>query len=63
VDLPPPPADGRHYFNAKSITNPARIAVSPDGRRAYVALNAANTLGVIDLNGISGKAHCPDSGR
>ena len=48
VDLPPPPADGRHYHNAKSI-NPGGIAVSQDGRRAYVALNAANTLGVIDL--------------
>ena len=48
VELPPPPADGRHYHNAKSI-NPGGIALSPDGRRAYVALNAANTLGVIDL--------------
>ena len=48
VDLPPPPADGRHYHNAKSI-NPGGIAVSADGKRAYVALNVANTLGVIDL--------------
>ena len=48
VDLPQPPAAGRHYHNAKSI-NPGGIAVSQDGRRAYVALNAANTLGVIDL--------------
>ncbi|HEX4229174.1 MAG TPA: hypothetical protein VHZ07_10920 [Bryobacteraceae bacterium] len=48
VTLPKPPADGRTYHNAKSI-NPGGIAVSEDGRRAYVALNAANTLGVIDL--------------
>ena len=48
VLLPEPPADGRAYFNAKAI-NPGGIAVSEDGRRAYVVLNAANTLGVIDL--------------
>ena len=48
VELPGPPADGRPYHNAKSI-NPGGIAVSEDGKRAYVALNAANTLGVIDL--------------
>ena len=48
VQLPPPPADGRPYHNAKSI-NPGGLAVSEDGKRAYVALNAANTLGVIDL--------------
>jgi YVTN family beta-propeller protein len=48
VELPIPPADGRAYHNAKSI-NPGGIAVSADGKRAYVALNAANTLGVIDL--------------
>lgn len=48
VTLPPPPADGRAYHNAKSI-NPGGIDFSPDGKRAYVALNAANTLGVIDL--------------
>ena len=48
VDLPPPPADGRPYFNAKAI-NPGGIAVSAAGKRAYVVLNAANTLGVIDL--------------
>jgi YVTN family beta-propeller protein len=48
VTLPGPPQDGRHYHNAKSI-NPGGIAVSGDGKRAYVALNAANTLGVIDL--------------
>ncbi len=48
VELPGPPADGRPYHNAKSI-NPGGIAVSDDGKRAYVALNAANTLGVIDL--------------
>ena len=46
--LPEPPADGRTYFNAKAI-NPGGIALSEDGKRAYVALNAANTLGVIDL--------------
>lgn len=48
VTLPPPPNDGRTYHNAKSI-NPGGIAFSSDGKRAYVALNAANTLGVIDL--------------
>lgn len=48
VNLPPPPADGRNYHNAKSI-NPGGIALSSDGKRAYVALNAVNTLGVIDL--------------
>ena len=48
VVLPPPPVDGRVYHNAKSI-NPGGIAFSSDGKRAYVALNAANTLGVIDL--------------
>ena len=47
-DLPGPPADGRPYHNAKSI-NPGGIAVSGDGKRAYVVLNVANTLGVIDL--------------
>ncbi len=48
VTLPPPPADGRPYFKPDAI-NPGGIAVSPDGARAYVVLNAANTLGVIDL--------------
>ena len=48
VDLPEPPADGRPYYKAKAI-NPGGIAVSEDGKRAYVALNVANTLGVIDL--------------
>jgi YVTN family beta-propeller protein len=48
VSLPPPPADGRPYHNEKSI-NPGGIAFSEDGKQAYVALNAANTLGVIDL--------------
>lgn len=48
VVLPPPPADGRVYHNAKSI-NPGGIAFAADGKHAYVALNAANTLGVIDL--------------
>jgi len=48
LTLPAPPADGRHYFDAKAI-NPGGIALSEDGKRAYVALNAANTLGVIDL--------------
>jgi YVTN family beta-propeller protein len=48
VSLPPPPADGRAYHNEKSI-NPGGIAFSDDNKRAYVALNAANTLGVIDL--------------
>ena len=48
VLLPEPPKDGRPYHNATAI-NPGGIAVSGDGRRAYVVLNAANTLGVIDL--------------
>ncbi|MDR3723180.1 MAG: hypothetical protein P4K83_01655 [Terracidiphilus sp.] len=48
IALPEPPADGRPYHNAKSI-NPGGIALSADGKRAYVALNAANTLGVIDI--------------
>jgi YVTN family beta-propeller protein len=48
VSLPTPPADGRPYHNAKAI-NPGGIALSDDGKHAYVALNAANTLGVIDL--------------
>jgi YVTN family beta-propeller protein len=48
VTLPPPPADGRAYHNAKSI-NPGGIAITADGKHAYVALNAANTLGVVDL--------------
>ena len=39
---------GGVYHNAKSI-NPGGIAVSEDRKRAYVALNAANTLGVVDL--------------
>jgi YVTN family beta-propeller protein len=49
VELPGPPADGRPYHNAKSI-NPGGIAISTDGKRAYVVLNAANTLGAIDLS-------------
>jgi YVTN family beta-propeller protein len=48
VELPEPPADGRPYYKAKAI-NPGGIAVSGDGKRAYVVLNVANTLGVIDL--------------
>ncbi|MGI4853659.1 MAG: hypothetical protein ACRYF4_06390 [Janthinobacterium lividum] len=48
VMLPSPPADGREYHNAKAI-NPGGIAFSADGKHAYVALNAANTLGIIDL--------------
>ena len=48
VELPGPPADGRTYHNAKSI-NPGGVAVSADGKRAYVVLNVVNALGVIDL--------------
>jgi YVTN family beta-propeller protein len=48
VELPEPPADGRPYYKPKAI-NPGGIAVSADGKRAYVVLNVANTLGVIDL--------------
>ncbi len=48
LDLPPPPADGRPYHNPRAI-NPGGIAISEDGKHAYVALNAANTLGVVDL--------------
>lgn len=54
VKLPPPPADGRAYHNAKSI-NPGGIALSEDGKRAYVVLNAANTLGVLDLTTVPAK--------
>jgi len=54
VNLPPPPADGRKYHNAKSI-NPGGIALSEDGKRAYVVLNAANTLGVLDLTTTPGR--------
>jgi YVTN family beta-propeller protein len=54
VVLPEPVADGRPYHNEKSI-NPGGIALSEDGKRAYVALNAANTLGVIDLTSSPGK--------
>ena len=50
IELPKPPADGRPYYKANAI-NPGGIAVSADGKRAYVVLNAANTLGVIDLSG------------
>ncbi|MGH9590182.1 MAG: hypothetical protein ACRD25_07285, partial [Terracidiphilus sp.] len=49
VDLPEPPADGRLYHNPKAI-NPGGIAASKDGKLAYVVLNAANTLGVIDVS-------------
>ncbi len=48
VRLPAPPKDGRQYHNANSI-NPGGIAFSSDSKHAYVALNVANTLGVIDL--------------
>ncbi len=54
VDLPEPPADGRPYYKAKAI-NPGGIAISADGKRAYVVLNVANTLGVIDLAGSPAK--------
>ncbi|HEY7303911.1 MAG TPA: hypothetical protein VH601_07355 [Bryobacteraceae bacterium] len=54
VKLPPPPADGRTYHNAKSI-NPGGIALSEDAKRAYVVLNAANTLGVLDLTAVPAK--------
>jgi YVTN family beta-propeller protein len=54
LTLPPPPADGRAYHNAKSI-NPGGIAISDDQRTAYVALNAANTLGVLDLSVVPAK--------
>jgi YVTN family beta-propeller protein len=54
VDLPKPPADGRPYYKANAI-NPGGIAVSEDGKLAYVALNVANTLGVIDLAAMPAK--------
>ena len=54
IELPPPAADGRPYHNAKAI-NPGGIAVSEDGKRAYVVLNAANTLGVIDAAASPGR--------
>ncbi|MCL2449997.1 MAG: hypothetical protein FWD17_13705, partial [Polyangiaceae bacterium] len=46
------------YFNGSSI-NPGTIALSPDGARAYVVLNAANTLGVIDLATATLEAQVP----
>jgi YVTN family beta-propeller protein len=49
VELPEPPADGRPYYKAKAI-NPGGIALAGDGKLAYVVLNVANTLGVIDLS-------------
>ena len=52
VTLPEPPADGRPYYKANAI-NPGGIAVSAEGKRAYVVLNVANTLGVIEI----GRAH------
>jgi len=47
VELPEPPP-GRPYYKPKAI-NPGGIAVSADGKRAYVVLNVVNTLGVVDL--------------
>jgi YVTN family beta-propeller protein len=47
VELPEPPP-GRPYRKANAI-NPGGIAVSGDGKRAYVVLNVPNTLGVIDM--------------
>lgn len=38
------------YYNASAII-PGAIALSPDGSHAYVVLNAANTLGVVNLTG------------
>ncbi len=54
LELPKPLADGRPYYKANPI-NPGGIAVSGDGKRAYVVLNVANTLGVIDLTGTPAK--------
>jgi YVTN family beta-propeller protein len=54
VVLPAPPVDGRPYYNAKAI-NPGGIGLSEDGKHAYVVLNAANTLGVINLAGSPAK--------
>ena len=54
VTLPRPPADGRPYYKANAI-NPGGIAISEDGNHAYVALNVANTLGVIDLAAVPAK--------
>ncbi len=47
VTLPRPPANPA-LFNTGS-SNPGGLAVTPDGRIALVALNADNTVGVIDL--------------
>lgn len=44
IDLPAAPAGREH-----GSINPGGIAISRDGRRACVVLNAANTLGVVDL--------------
>ncbi len=62
VELPGPPADGRPYHNAKSI-NPGGIAVSGDGKRAYVALNVSQHARRDRPDGLSSQAHRSDSGR
>jgi YVTN family beta-propeller protein len=45
---PQPPAAGTGE-GIRGAINPGGIALSPDGAHAYVALNIANTLGVINL--------------
>jgi YVTN family beta-propeller protein len=47
VANPNPPVP---YYNTSLIV-PGAIALSPDGSHAYVVLNAANTLGVVNLTG------------
>ncbi|MCL2451250.1 MAG: YncE family protein, partial [Polyangiaceae bacterium] len=49
VSLPEPPSGTPYSYYTASAINPGGIGVSPDGTKAYVALNAANTLGVIDV--------------
>ncbi len=47
VSLPSPPPNPKLYNSFSA--NPAGIAVKADGKTALVALNANNTVGVIDL--------------
>ncbi len=48
VTLPP---DTSIPLYTSSTANPAGVAVSADGKSAYVLLNQNNTLGVVDLTG------------
>ncbi|MCL2447682.1 MAG: beta-propeller fold lactonase family protein, partial [Polyangiaceae bacterium] len=49
VNLPALPANPPYPYYDPSSNIPGAIALSPDGAKAYVVLNAANALGVIDV--------------